>query len=382
MVESRQAAVLAVICLFPALAALFVAARIFSRQLGRNYGLDDGLIYIALVLLLGETVTMYQFVILGHTGHHIGDVPKQTPEQQVLTLKWSFAVQLIYHPMMGAIRQSIIMFLYRVKDKRPLIRHSLHVVFWVNIGYMISTTAVNIFQCDPIRYAYMRPQMDQIDADGKVVKGGKCINSLAFIMASCALSIFMDLIIIPIPTAMVWNLQMQFKTKAAVVIIMSMGWIATAVSVGRLIIYYGRFSPSNVDKTWNIGLVISIVEPSVGIIAACAPAMKCLIRNLAPRYFSEDSSDHSRSPTEDKSRTRPSFIYPYDMGNENGSERLEAGREEGYYDVVSLGSIDSREQMPSAVEHAHMQAHSVKTGNTAYSEPIEAVPQHFLSHAY
>jgi hypothetical protein len=66
----------------------------------------------------------------------------------------------------------------------------------------------------------MKAEMDQ---DGNV--HGKCINSLAFIMSSCALSIFMDLIIIPIPTAMVWNLQMKRKTKMAVVAIMSMGWM-------------------------------------------------------------------------------------------------------------------------------------------------------------
>lgn len=140
-------------------------------------------------------------------------------------MKWSFAVQLFYHPMMGAIRASIIMFLFRVKDPRWHIRWALHIVFWINIGYLVSTTVVNIFQCTPIKYAYLRPQMDIVNADGTVTKAGKCINSLQFIMSSCALSIFMDLIIMPIPTAMVWNLQMQRKIKVAVVAVMSMGWM-------------------------------------------------------------------------------------------------------------------------------------------------------------
>jgi hypothetical protein len=67
--------------------------------------------------------------------------------------------------------------------------------------------------------------MDFVDENGTLVKGGKCINSLQFIISSCALSIFMDLIIMPIPTAMVWNLQMKRKTKVAVVTVMSMGWV-------------------------------------------------------------------------------------------------------------------------------------------------------------
>ena len=95
----------------------------------------------------------------------------------------------------------------------------------MNIGYALSTSIVNIFQCTPIRYAYLRPLLDTTSPDGTLVKGGQCIKSLNFIMASCGLSIFMDLIIIPIPTAMVWNLQMRRKTKLAVVGVMSMGWM-------------------------------------------------------------------------------------------------------------------------------------------------------------
>jgi len=67
-------------------------------------------------------------IILSHTGYHKVDVPKQTIAQQVLALKWSFAVQMFYHPMMGAIRASIILFLFRVRDKRMHIRIALHVV--------------------------------------------------------------------------------------------------------------------------------------------------------------------------------------------------------------------------------------------------------------
>lgn len=95
----------------------------------------------------------------------------------------------------------------------------------MNIGYTISTSIVNVFQCTPIKYAYLRPKMDRVDANGDVVPGGKCIDTLAFIMASCGLSIFMDIIIIPIPTAMVWGLQMPRRTKIAISLVMSMGWM-------------------------------------------------------------------------------------------------------------------------------------------------------------
>jgi hypothetical protein len=164
---------------------------------------------------------------LSYYGYHITEVPHQTLQQKVTANKWSIGMQLIYHPMMSAIRASIIMFLFRIQDKRRHILIALHSVFWINVGYFIGTTTANVLQCTPVRYSYDKPIMDTYGPDGKTVAkaGGHCINSWVFVLSSLTLSIFMDLIIIPIPTAMVWNLQMPRKTKMAVVVIMSLGWV-------------------------------------------------------------------------------------------------------------------------------------------------------------
>jgi hypothetical protein len=89
---------------------------------------------------------------------------------------------------------------------------------------------------------------------------------------------------------MVWNLQMDRKTKLLVVLVMSLGWVATAVSIGRFIVYYYRFAPTNHDRTWDIGIAISIAEPGVHIMTACAPATKCLFAYLFPYFASHRSS--------------------------------------------------------------------------------------------
>ncbi|KAF2017196.1 hypothetical protein BU24DRAFT_366814 [Aaosphaeria arxii CBS 175.79] len=390
MVESRQTQALTVTVVFPVLAALFVAGRTYSRYLGQNFGWDDWLILLSFVLLIGQTITIYQFILLSGTGFHVYDLPKPTVAGQILAAKWSFAVQLFYHPLMGAIRASIIMFLFRVKDRRLLVRVALHIVFWINAGYMISTSIVNVFQCTPIRYAYLRAEMDHKDENGNRIAGGKCINSLVFILSSCSLSIFMDLIIIPIPTAMVWNLQMRFKTKMAVVVIMSMGWIATAVSVVRFVIYYYRFSPSNKDRTWDIGVVISIVEPAVGIIAACAPAMKRLFRHIMPRYFSDyNTSYQTRTQTYGKNTApRPSLNYSNLPGMDGDPENttyvatangriIAVSDKQDSYGLKRLNSVDSTAKIvghPPSVTRER--ARSTKTGHTEYSEYEGALPQY------
>lgn len=60
MVENRQAEALAITCIFPIVATLFVAARTLSRHLGQNFGWDDWLMYLALILTLGQTITIYE----------------------------------------------------------------------------------------------------------------------------------------------------------------------------------------------------------------------------------------------------------------------------------------------------------------------------------
>lgn len=98
MVESRQHEVLAIVCVFTVVPFLFVASRVGSRYLGRNFGWDDYLIMIAMVLLLADTVGIWRYIILSGTGYHIWDVPKTTVAEQLVALHWNFAVQMFYHP--------------------------------------------------------------------------------------------------------------------------------------------------------------------------------------------------------------------------------------------------------------------------------------------
>lgn len=160
-----------------------------------------------------------------YAGYPFADVPKQTLEEKLAGQKYNFANQLLYHPLMTIIRASIVLFLFRLEDYRRIVRVSLHTVWWLNIGYMISTFIANVLQCSPVSYSYDFPARDRVLSDGQIVKGGTCFKQFEFVMASCALSIFFDLIIMPIPTVMVWNLQMPRRTKIAVVIVMSLGWM-------------------------------------------------------------------------------------------------------------------------------------------------------------
>ncbi|PGH17443.1 hypothetical protein AJ80_04813 [Polytolypa hystricis UAMH7299] len=362
-VENQQASAIALTWLFPTISTVIIVLRVFSRYIGRNFGWDDGLILVAWLLVLFESITTHGMIKTSYTGYHEWDIPEQTVEEKVTALKWSYALQLGYHPMMGAIRGSIVLFLFRVGDQRRHINWSLHVVFWLNVGYTISTTAANIFTCSPVSYMYRRPEMDKM-VGGELVPGGTCFSSLHFILASCALSIFMDLIIIPIPTAMVWGLSMRRKTKIAVVAVMSMGWIATAVSVGRFVIYYYRWQPDRQDRSYDIGFVISVAESNVAMWAACAPALKRLFASLMPYWFSSaHMTEDYYTETSDRWSSNPTRQSGRFTKRSTASRTSQKGYTDGKYQMQDLcPDSDSQVHIIGNPQAMPMRSYSFRIG--------------------
>lgn len=248
--------------------------------------------------------------------------------------------------------------------------------------------------------------MDTLSPTHTLIPGGTCLNSRTFILTSCALSIVMDLIIIPIPSIMVWNLKMERKTKQLVVVVMSLGWIATAVSVGRFIVYYFRFAPGNADRTWNIGIAISIAEPAVHIMTACAPATKCLFRSLFP-YFDRERKPiyyedrHTASASKGLGSRGFSFGLSAGRTTDRGGEMEEeemgrvegsgyGGKTGGLYGAKRV-SVESGESVDGvynghkivgkdSVEARGMVKNgSTRTENTVVSDVLEPEPKHCLA---
>jgi hypothetical protein len=145
---------------------------------------------------------------------------------------------------------------------------------------------------------------------------------------------------------------------------------ATAVSVGRFVVYYYRFSPKNTDKSYGIGFTISIVEPAVGIIAACAPAMKCLFR------FTDDPTTYTTPVnTKNFSHRRRSFTEQYGIDKELYEDRMYIGREEETYGMNPLGKTESSDRIVNLAARTPTRSRSTKTGA---SEAVEHRPEHCL----
>lgn len=159
-------------------------------------------------------------------------------------MKWAMFDSLCYNPILGFIKASMILLYLRLGGVRQSVRYASYAFLCINFALMISIFFVDMFQCVPFSYNFYAAGMDlaaQIKAnatdpgigtygpvtsgfkDGKYVTGGKCINTISFLMITAGLTIFTDLLVLCIPIYMVKDLKMSRKKKIAAIFILCMG---------------------------------------------------------------------------------------------------------------------------------------------------------------
>ncbi|KAL2844826.1 hypothetical protein BJY01DRAFT_214678, partial [Aspergillus pseudoustus] len=347
MGDNLQTEALAIILIFPILSTIVIVLRCYSRYLIRQFGWDDILIVIAWLFAVGQTYTVWVYTKLSYQGYHSWDVPEQTLEEKILAQRYNLANQLLYNPILAIVKASVIVFIYRLEDRRPIVRWNLHILSAVNLALMIAIFLADLFQCTPLHYVYDYPRMDLVAqeaagadekgmVDGKVVKGGTCIDQVTFFLVSAGMTILTDIWLLCIPTMVVWRLHMSRRKKIAIIGVLSMGMIVTIIGIARLVIYHDRFNPNKTDRTHNIGHTISSVEVNVAIITASATALTALINRIAPRLFPSSNSTSqnrrvntwtasagTRSETR-RGRSRTSYVV---MGNLNTKNEAHVSQE-------------------------------------------------------
>jgi hypothetical protein len=166
--------------------------------------------------------------------------------------------------------------------------------------------------------------------------------------------------------------------------------------VGRFIVYYYRFAPSNTDRTWDIGVVISIAEPAIHIVTACAPATKSLFRMLFPSFDSmyrntayEDHYIPSKSKlgshADAPCQRTPALSFGLSRGaDEEGTmvtseRRASLANEEDAFGMKALANVDSRDQIIGS--HASRSGRANTMHSKSESDVLEAEPKHIFGQA-
>ncbi|OQD82301.1 hypothetical protein PENANT_c022G09635 [Penicillium antarcticum] len=119
--------------------------------------------------------------------------------------------------------------------------------------------------------------------------------------AAAIINMVLDILVMVLPLRQLYNLNLSTRKKAYVMCMFSLGIFVTLVSILRLnsLIHFA----STTNLTWDYVSVgyWSTVEVDVGVICACLPAIRSLLRRVSPGLFGDTEKAksygmNSRSP--------------------------------------------------------------------------------------
>ncbi|KAL2802082.1 hypothetical protein BJX63DRAFT_415957 [Aspergillus granulosus] len=278
-VETLQPQLLAMNFAFPALATIAVLLRIYIRVWTRTFAVDDWLICFAGTLYWAETVTAFKVIKYNWMGYHVWDIPYPNPHA-TLGWKYSYATEILYNPILAVVKYSILFFLLRLTGQKISVKRAIWVIMALNTIVMVTTLFLTVFRCVPIA-SHWNP-LGYPDA--------KCLNFANFVTGTACASLFTDVLVLILPTWIVYNLRMAQKQKLFLIAILSLGLVGIIAGVVRIVlldIYDRKLAAGRIaDYNYNVYFSLSTIEIGLVIVAACAPSFKPLVSKILPKFFS------------------------------------------------------------------------------------------------
>ncbi|KAF6786402.1 CFEM domain-containing protein [Colletotrichum sojae] len=271
---------LAVICILWTLSLLAVSLRLWARWTSKQIGIDDYLMLAAMAVNTGWFYTLVMYVKTCYAGIHYWTVPTLTRDQQATAKLYEWLIILLYHPILGFVKASVLSFDQKFIGTRKNLLYTVYALQAVNAGSMISVFCVTLFQCNPMSLnwtpGYRRT----------------CINNVAFNYAYNCIVIATDVAVLAVPFWAFINLQMRRRLKIALLGVFALGGLVTIISCVRLALLISWFDQfykglGSKDLYYSFGWAVSPIECNLAIIAASIPALWPLFRKAFPGFYSD-----------------------------------------------------------------------------------------------
>ncbi|RHZ63772.1 uncharacterized protein CDV56_107339 [Aspergillus thermomutatus] len=291
----RALAVFVVSVAMMGISVLAVVLRSFVRlYLVRAFGWDDALMVLALALFVFLDICCMIGSKSG-VGHRMAEfMSLGALDELKRSLLWWWLGQMLYIWSSAITKVSISMALLRLTVRR-LHRIILWTVIALSIAIGLMFWFVLLLDCNPVSYFWLRVNP---------LISGKCMSTdvlLAIAYLYSSLTIFCDLTLGIMPALLVWNLQMNRKTKIALGSILSLGAVASVAVIIRLPFLHYYKDDDFLYSTYQIA-IWSVIETGLGITAGSLVTLRPLFR-----WFLDGSPSYGRHR---RSGKRSSRQYP------------------------------------------------------------------------
>ncbi|KAK4448867.1 hypothetical protein QBC34DRAFT_406270 [Podospora aff. communis PSN243] len=266
---------------FSVLALLFLSARLFTAaSIQKKWHPDDSLIIVAwFIALANSTIAMIQTRY--GLGKHMWEV-LAVDFQEFMKIGMIGGL-LTYNLATLFIKTSILSFYLRFSIDRAF-RMAVYVVMVVTVGYTIPNAILVLYACRPMK-AYW---------DFAAKATGHCVNLDATFHTANTLNMLTDFAILLLPIWMLRPMQVPLFQKIGVALILMAGGFVCAISLMRMIVtLLGMFDP-DISFHYTDNLIWWIVEMNFGIICACLPSLKPLLKHYFPKLVFFDPQVEQR----------------------------------------------------------------------------------------
>ncbi|KAI0852791.1 hypothetical protein F5Y00DRAFT_154710 [Daldinia vernicosa] len=270
--EDRRELVVILAMVFGALGLLAFILRCAARLIGpHDWGRDDTVMCFVMVLALGLAGISIPISNNG-LGLDMWFVPHDNITE---VLRLYYFDELLYITALALTKVSILFFYLKVFPKRSF-RLCTYALIVINLVYAATYDLLLIFQCNPIRGAWLQ-------WDGEFETQCISINILGW--SAAAINIALDLAVITLPLPELFALSLSLRKRLQIIAMFAVGFFITIVSIVRLnsLIRFGN--TQNLTQDYVETGYWSTIEVPVGIICACMPAVRSLFSLALPKIF-------------------------------------------------------------------------------------------------
>ncbi|KAK7949563.1 hypothetical protein PG988_016202 [Apiospora saccharicola] len=266
------------------ISCLTVSARLAVRVKKHDVGLDDIAMVPATLLYIGWTVLAVCVNLNAGVGKPLWEI---TLDEFSLWFKGVVVSSWLYPTLSASIRVSTLLFYRRIFAKTD---PRLKLVIWALLAlqgvYVAVYSVLPAFVCDPIRYAW-RPLERQLHCSDRYY----AMTHISLYAVSMAF----DFVLLIVPVAPVWKLQMPVAKRIGTVVLFSLGAAASVASAYKLGVFVdqqkvyvptdvkwlrykmSRFVPGQFKEYGTTFWIPSQVEPAVALIGTSMPALKQIL---------------------------------------------------------------------------------------------------------
>ncbi|KAH8650634.1 hypothetical protein BGZ60DRAFT_534287 [Tricladium varicosporioides] len=289
LTESRSPEIIAGSLVPFLLASIFVFGRFYSRILIlKTWGADDWWILVSwitggfVLVILNCLLTRYG------SGKHI---QATTLSEGEVAVKLGFSAMLIYQFTLMTTKFGICAFYSRVFQDRTSKILIWSMAIFVAL-YSVPLLIAPFFRCHPASKAW------SLNREG-------CANDVPALLASAVFNIVADAGLTTFVLPKIMALKLPTRQKASLIAVLSISILVIVAAIVRIVRI--RHVVHNFDVTWDsydVNIWCS-VEINTGLFCVSAPAIKPLVRKLAPGLLS--TADSHTSFRTSNLRTRQAY---------------------------------------------------------------------------